>query len=147
MIYNDISEVQLPQQFKYGSQQDIVVRSYYQFTADNRIYFDAHHYRDLIDHEYRLTIDIQSPVNAYGLAIDFFDIDEIYYQYIHPKLDGQLINNTLILMNTTAENIANWLWEQFKHHLPSGHHICRLELAETAQHSVILDSRLNYKRV
>ncbi|WP_281673342.1 6-carboxytetrahydropterin synthase [Staphylococcus auricularis] len=38
----------------------------------------------------------------------------------------QLLNETLPNFNTTAENLALWLWDTFEHHLPEGNHVYRL---------------------
>lgn len=137
-MYNDINEVSEPSNFIFHK-APVIIKSQYMFTCDNRIYFSETDYRDLIDHTYHFTLEVESPINTYGLAIDFFDIDDIFYQYIFPQLEGALLNNTLPDMNTTAENIVAWLWKQFEAHLPEENHVHRIELAETDQHSVVLE--------
>ena len=83
-------------------------------------------------------IDVLSPIGDYGLGLDFNEVDAIYNKVIEPKLNHQLINETLPDMNTT-ENIAMWIWDEFEQHLPGEHCMYALQLFETDRHGVSLN--------
>lgn len=135
---NRFDHVQPPKQFKYKEGQTIL-KQQYDFVCDNRIYFSETIYRDLPQHAYRLYVDVLSPIGDYGLGLDFNDIDAIYSKVIEPKLNHQLINETLPDMNTTAENIAMWIWDEFEQHLPEQNDMYELQLFETDRHGVSLN--------
>ncbi|MGA4514264.1 6-carboxytetrahydropterin synthase [Staphylococcus caledonicus] len=42
-------------------------------------------------------------------------------------------------MNTTAENITMWIWDEFESQLPEGCQMHNLELFETERHGVSLN--------
>ncbi|WP_210125321.1 6-carboxytetrahydropterin synthase [Staphylococcus sp. GDY8P85P] len=135
---NRFDHVQPPKQFKYKEGQTIL-KQQYDFVCDNRIYYSETLYRDLNNHSYRLYVDVLSPIGDYGLGLDFNDIDAIYSKVIEPKLNHQLINETLPDMNTTAENIAMWIWDEFEQHLPEQNYMHELQLFETDRHGVSLN--------
>lgn len=130
-----------PQHFQYKS-GDVVLKQNYQFTCDNRIYFTATQFKDLQQHSYNLYVDVISPINKFGMAMDFNDIDRIYEAFIKPKLHHQLLNDTLPSFNTTSENIAQWLWDEFNKHLPQGNKMYQLQLFETPRHGVYLNQAM-----
>lgn len=134
----DLSHIQPPTQFKYKAGQTILKQSY-EFKCDNRIYFSETVHQDLFDHSYRLYVDVLSPIGNFGLGIDFNKVDAIYNDFIKPKVEGQIINETLPNMNTTAENIAMWIWDEFERHLPENNHMYELQLFETDRHGVSLN--------
>jgi len=45
-------------------------------------------------------------------------------------------------MNTTAENIAIWIWEQFEKRLPKESQLKKLEFFETASQGLVLTANL-----
>lgn len=135
---NRFDHVRPPKQFKYKEGQTIL-KQQYDFVCDNRIYFSETIYRDLHNHSYRLYVNVLSPIGDYGLGLDFNDIDAIYSKVIEPKLNHQLINETLPDMNTTAENIAMWIWDEFEQHLPEQNDMYELQLFETDRHGVSLN--------
>ncbi|HJG54243.1 MAG TPA: 6-carboxytetrahydropterin synthase, partial [Staphylococcus arlettae] len=65
-------------------------------------------------------------------------VDKIYKQYLAQYLDKQLLNETLPEMNTTAENIAFWIWEQFELNLPTGNTLKKLNFYENATQGLVL---------
>ncbi|PTF13748.1 6-pyruvoyl trahydropterin synthase family protein [Staphylococcus devriesei] len=134
----DFSHIEVPKHFQYRS-GDTILKQSYDFICDNRIYFSEEVYRDLSQHPYRLYVDILSPIGKYGLGLDFNDVDATYKQHIEPKLHHQLLNDTLPHMNTTAENIAMWIWDEFESQLPEGCQMYNLELFETERHGVSLN--------
>ena len=133
--------IQPPGQFKYRDGQ-VLIKNYYEFTCDNRIYFTNTAHKDLEDQQYQFNIEILSDIDKYGLALDFNEVDKLYQKEIEPYLDGQLVNDTLPEMNTTAENIAIWIWEQFEKNLPKNNQLQKLEIFETASQGIVLTASL-----
>ncbi|EPZ43307.1 6-carboxytetrahydropterin synthase QueD [Alicyclobacillus acidoterrestris] len=82
--------------------------------------FDAAHHlhlyegkcKNLHGHTYRLVITVSGFINEIGLVIDFADLKRIYQTTIEEKLDHQYLNEVLPPMNTSAENMIVWMWEQ-----------------------------------
>ena len=99
---NRFNYIQPPNQFKYREGRT-VLKQQYDFKCDNRIYFSEDIFRDLHNHSYRLYVDVLSPIGDYGLGLDFNEVDAIYNKVIEPKLNHQLINETLPDMNTTLK--------------------------------------------
>ena len=99
---NRFNHIQPPNQFKYREGRT-VLKQQYDFKCDNRIYFSEDIFRDLHNHSYRLYVDVLSPIGDYGLGLDFNEVDAIYNKVIEPKLNHQLINETLPDMNTTLK--------------------------------------------
>src|SRR5699024_12420798 len=111
-------------------------------TCDNRIYFSQTAHKDLANQHYKFDIEILSEIDDTGLALDFNEVDKIYNQKIATYLDGQLVNETLPSMNTTAENIAFWIWEQFDRLLPENNKLQRLEFFETDTQGLVITSEM-----
>ena len=60
-------------------------------------------------HNWIITIHCKSPVlTDYGMIVDFTKIK----QTIHDKLDHKFINEVLLDVNPTAENIAKWVCDK-----------------------------------
>ena len=66
------------------------------------------------------------------------EVNKIYNEYIAPYLDKQLVNETLPTMNTTAENIALWIWDQFDRALPKGNKLEKLTFFENETQGLVL---------
>ncbi|WP_261130722.1 6-carboxytetrahydropterin synthase QueD [Bacillus sp. Marseille-Q3570] len=106
--------------------------------------FDAAHHlhcyegkcKSLHGHTYKLVITISGYVDDIGLTIDFGEIKQIFKEEIDSKLDHRYLNEVLPNMNTTAENMIVWIWEQLekrleKHYQERGTRIEELKLYET----------------
>lgn len=133
--------IEPPTQFQYRKGQ-VLIKNFFEFTCDNRIYFTNTVHKGLADQQYKFNIEILSDIDKYGLALDFNEVDKLYQKEIEPYLDGQLVNDTLPEMNTTAENIAIWIWEQFTKHLPNEHQLQKLEFFETSSQGLVLTANL-----
>lgn len=133
----NINVIQPPAEFKYFNGK-VTIHKNYEFTCDNRIFFSNTAFKDLENHRYTFNLEILSMVNDSGLATDFHLIDKIYADYIAVKLDNCLLNETLPEMNTTAENIAYWLFEQFVKHLPAGDELLKITLYETDKQGITI---------
>ncbi|MBF7024982.1 6-pyruvoyl trahydropterin synthase family protein [Staphylococcus kloosii] len=134
---SDIKNVHPPEQFKYKNAA-VRIKNYFQFTCDNRIYFSKTKHIDLTNHLYKFDVEILSPIDELGLALDFNEVNKIYNENIAPYLDNQLVNETLPTMNTTAENIALWIWDQFARALPEGDKLEKLTFYENKAQGLVL---------
>ncbi|MCR8631136.1 6-carboxytetrahydropterin synthase QueD [Paenibacillus radicis (ex Xue et al. 2023)] len=103
----DISKDQL----KYHDKEVLVSK---EFTFDS-----AHHLhcyegkcKSLHGHTYKLQVIMRGKVDERGISIDFGDIKRIAKERIMDLLDHRYLNDVLPLMNTTAENMVVWMYEQ-----------------------------------
>lgn len=135
---NPLEHIQQPQHTAYY-EKDILLNLTFTFTTNNRIFFPNGKHKDLFNHNYKFDISIKSPVDAYGLAIDFFQIERDYNEKIAPLLNAPILNESLPEMNTTVENIAYFIWKQFENILDQTSAVQALTLYETENHSVTLD--------
>ncbi|KIL38239.1 6-pyruvoyl tetrahydrobiopterin synthase [Gordoniibacillus kamchatkensis] len=117
MEYEIPSQVQIlgqhihEHQLKYHNKTVLVSK---EFTFDS-----AHHLhnyegkcKSLHGHTYKLQVVMSGKVDARGLAIDFADIKRIAKERVIDKLDHRYLNEVLPPMNTTAENMVVWMYEQ-----------------------------------
>jgi 6-pyruvoyltetrahydropterin/6-carboxytetrahydropterin synthase len=100
-----------PNQLKYHNKEVLVSK---EFTFDS-----AHHLhcyegkcKSLHGHTYKLQVVMRGRVDERGIAIDFADIKRIAKERILDRLDHRYLNEVLPLMNTTAENMVVWMYEQ-----------------------------------
>ncbi|MEB2627702.1 6-carboxytetrahydropterin synthase QueD [Peribacillus frigoritolerans] len=98
-------------QLKYTNKRVLVSK---EFTFDA-----AHHLHDyegkcknLHGHTYRVIFGLSGYTDSRGLMIDFGDIKDIWKNEIEIHLDHRYLNETLPLMNTTAENMVVWIYEK-----------------------------------
>lgn len=119
-------------------EKDILIKMHFTFTTNNRIFFPNGKHKDLYDHTYQFDISIKSPVDAYGLAIDFYKIEKDYSAHIAPMLNAPILNESLPQMNTTVENIAYYIWQRFEEIIDKGE-VYQLTVYETKHHSVTLE--------
>jgi 6-pyruvoyltetrahydropterin/6-carboxytetrahydropterin synthase len=107
--------------------------------------FDAAHHlhcyegkcKSLHGHTYKLVITVSGYVNDIGITVDFGDIKSLFKEEVDSKLDHRYLNDVLPNMNTTAENMIVWTWEQLDRRLQAdeykelGTRIEELKLYET----------------
>lgn len=115
---------------------------YKQFTFDAAHFLpnvpEGHKCRAMHGHTYHLTVFISGPVlPTAGWVIDFSDVKAVCKPVIN-RLDHKLLNEIPGLANPTAENLARWLWEEFKHNMPG---LQRIELKETPTSGVIYEGQ------
>jgi 6-pyruvoyltetrahydropterin/6-carboxytetrahydropterin synthase len=103
----DIHEHQL----KYHNKTVLVSK---EFTFDSAHHLHAYDgkCKSLHGHTYKLQVVMSGKVDARGLAIDFGDIKRIAKQRVIDRLDHRYLNDVLPPMNTTAENMVVWMYEQ-----------------------------------
>ena len=67
---------------------------------------------NLHGHTYRLVICISGYMDEHGFVMDFNELEAICQKVILSKVDHQYLNDLFPDMNTTAENLVGWIWEQ-----------------------------------
>jgi 6-pyruvoyltetrahydropterin/6-carboxytetrahydropterin synthase len=107
ILGQDIHEHQL----RYHRKNVLVSK---EFTFDS-----AHHLhcydgkcKNLHGHTYKLQVIMRGKVDSRGIAIDFGDIKRIAKERVIDRLDHRYLNEVLPPMNTTAENMVVWMYEQ-----------------------------------
>ncbi|WP_214876317.1 6-carboxytetrahydropterin synthase QueD [Exiguobacterium sp. CH10] len=89
--------------------------------------FDAAHHlfdydgkcRALHGHTYKLQMGVSGFLDNRGMTLDFGDLKKIFKEELEPYLDHRYLNESLPYMNTTAENMCYWVFEQLATHLPN----------------------------
>lgn len=129
-----------PDQLKYHNKRIGVVKEF-TFDAAHHIYeYDGKCVR-LHGHTYRLVLHVSGHPNAIGMVMDFGEIKRIYKERIESRLDHHYLNEIMPPMNTTAENIIVWIWEELSKGLQESNPSVRLEeltLYETPKSYVYL---------
>ncbi|WP_416151794.1 6-carboxytetrahydropterin synthase QueD [Salipaludibacillus sp. HK11] len=98
-------------QLKYHSKR-VMVSKEFTFDAAHHLHCYEGKCKNLHGHTYKVIFAISGFVDSTGLMIDFGDIKEIWKNEIEIHLDHRYINETLPAMNTTAENMVVWIYEQ-----------------------------------
>lgn len=116
-----------PEQLKYHNYPVLVTK---EFTFDS-----AHHLhcydgkcKNLHGHTYKVVFGVLGRTDERGISIDFGDIKRIWKDSIEPRLDHQYLNETLPPMNTTAENMVVWIFEQMSKHIGWDYKYCDVQL-------------------
>lgn len=109
LLGTDIQERQL----RYHNRRVLVSK---EFTFDS-----AHHLhiyegkcKSLHGHTYKLQLILSGKMDERGIAIDFTEMKRIAKERILDKLDHRYLNEVLPPMNTTAENMVVWMYEQIE---------------------------------
>lgn len=105
----DITEDQL----KYH-QRRVLVSKEFTFDAAHHLHAYEGKCKNLHGHTYKVVFGISGNTNKIGITIDFSTLKRIWREQIEPFLDHRYLNETLPMMNTTAENIVVWLFEQME---------------------------------
>lgn len=100
-------------------QKRVLVSKEFTFDAAHHLHCYEGKCKNLHGHTYKVIFGISGFVDEIGLTIDFGEIKEIWKQHIEIYLDHRYLNETLPPMNTTAENMVVWLFEQMENHLQS----------------------------
>lgn len=96
---------------KYHNRRVAVTKSF-SFDAAHRLDQYEGKCKFLHGHTYRLEITVSGRPNEIGMVIDFADLKAIFKSEIEAKMDHRYLNEVLPQMNTTAENMIVWIWEQ-----------------------------------
>jgi len=108
-IDHDIQKSEL----KYHNKRVTISKSF-TFDASHHLHCYEGKCKNLHGHTYRVTLTVSGYLNDLGLVIDFSELKAIWKSKIEIYLDHQYLNETLPNMNTTAENIVVWLYEQWQ---------------------------------
>ncbi|MEX0139194.1 6-carboxytetrahydropterin synthase QueD [Bacillus nitratireducens] len=111
-------DIQL-EQLKYHNKR-VMVSKEFTFDAAHHLHCYEGKCKNLHGHTYKVVFGISGYVNDIGLAIDFGDIKEIWKNEIEIYLDHRYLNETLPVMNTTAENMVVWIYEKMAEALIKG---------------------------
>lgn len=90
----------------------VLVSKEFTFDAAHHLHCYEGKCKNLHGHTYKVVFGISGFTDERGLMIDFGDIKEIWKEKIEIHLDHRYLNETLPLMNTTAENIVVWIYEK-----------------------------------
>ncbi len=107
-------------QLKYHSKR-VLVSKEFTFDAAHHLHCYEGKCKNLHGHTYRVVFGISGFTDARGLTIDFGEIKSIWKEKIELYLDHRYLNQTLPLMNTTAENIVVWIYERMEEALKQSH--------------------------
>jgi len=111
-------DIQL-EQLKYHNKR-VMVSKEFTFDAAHHLHCYEGKCKNLHGHTYKVVFGISGYVNDIGIAIDFGDIKEIWKNEIEIYLDHRYLNETLPVMNTTAENMVVWIYEKMAEALTKG---------------------------
>jgi len=100
-------------ELKYHNKRVTISKSF-TFDASHHLHCYEGKCKNLHGHTYRVTLTVSGYLNDVGLVIDFSELKAIWKSKIEIYLDHQYLNETLPNMNTTAENIVVWLYEQWQ---------------------------------
>jgi 6-pyruvoyltetrahydropterin/6-carboxytetrahydropterin synthase len=90
----------------------VLVSKEFSFDAAHHLHCYEGKCKNLHGHTYRVIFGLSGFTDDRGLMIDFGDIKEIWKNKIEIHVDHRYLNETLPLMNTTAENMVVWMYEQ-----------------------------------
>jgi len=119
MSFNIPKKVQLlgediqSSQLKYH-QKRVLVSKEFTFDSAHHLHCYEGQCQNLHGHTYRLQVAMSGYTDYRGLTIDFSDMKRIVKQCVIERLDHQYLNEVLPLMNTTAENMVVWIYEQLE---------------------------------
>ena len=98
-------------QLKYHAKR-VLVSKEFTFDAAHHLHCYDGKCKNLHGHTYRVIFGLSGYTDERGLMIDFGDIKTIWKEKIEIYLDHRYLNETLPLMNTTAENMVVWIYEK-----------------------------------
>lgn len=113
---------------------DVVKR--FQFEAAHRLLNvpEGHKCGRLHGHSYGVEIHVRGEVGEEsGWVMDFADIGKAFLPYLE-QLDHSYLNEIDGLANSTAENVARWIWQRLKPELPG---LCKVVVQETCATSCV----------
>jgi len=104
------------EQLRYH-QKRVLVSKEFTFDAAHHLHEYEGKCKNLHGHTYKVVLGISGLPNEIGIVIDFSDIKRIWKEQIEIYLDHRYLNETLPPMNTTAENMVVWMFEQLEQQL------------------------------
>jgi 6-pyruvoyltetrahydropterin/6-carboxytetrahydropterin synthase len=141
----------LPSQLKYHNKR-VAVTKEFTFDAAHHLHLYEGKCKSLHGHTYKLVITISGYLNDIGICIDFGEIKRLFKECIEAKLDHRYLNEVLPPMNTSAENMIYWMWQELEKALQElqdqvkGIRLEELKLYETPTSSVTLKREWVYEK-
>ncbi|WP_027415097.1 6-carboxytetrahydropterin synthase QueD [Aneurinibacillus terranovensis] len=105
-----------PEELRYHHRR-VALTKEFTFDAAHHLHLYEGKCKSLHGHTYKLVMTVSGFVNEIGICIDFSEMKKIYEDTIKAKLDHRYLNEVLPPMNTTAENMIVWIWEEMDHRL------------------------------
>jgi 6-pyruvoyltetrahydropterin/6-carboxytetrahydropterin synthase len=102
-----------PEQLRYH-QKAVLLTKEFVFDSAHHLYEYDGKCKSLHGHTYKLTVTLKGKPDARGIVIDFGDIKRITHERVVDRMDHQYLNAMLPPMNTTAENMVVWIYEQIQ---------------------------------
>lgn len=106
------------EQLRYH-QRRVLVSKEFTFDAAHHLHAYEGKCKNLHGHTYKVVFGVSGLPNDIGITVDFGAIKTIWKEEIEGFLDHRYLNETLPLMNTTAENMVVWLFERMENALQS----------------------------
>ncbi|ANS73575.1 6-pyruvoyl tetrahydrobiopterin synthase [Paenibacillus yonginensis] len=100
-------------QLRYHNRR-VLVSKEFTFDAAHHLHAYEGKCKNLHGHTYIVVFGISGLPDETGITVDFGVIKEIWKNEIEGYLDHRYLNETLPPMNTTAENMVVWLYEQME---------------------------------
>ncbi|WP_433945784.1 6-carboxytetrahydropterin synthase QueD [Paenibacillus sp. SN-8-1] len=122
-------------QLRYHNRR-VLVSKEFTFDAAHHLHAYEGKCKNLHGHTYKAVIGISARPDDTGITADFGLIKEIWKTRMETYLDHRYLNETLPPMNTTAENMVVWLYEQMEEALLSDEY-----------NSLICDGRTEFIRL
>ena len=145
MMSNDVSERLLQfgvdidaSRLRYHDKWVLVTKEF-TFDAAHHLYDYEGNCSHLHGHTYRLQVSVRGPLDDHGMVMDFADLKRAVQQSVLEKVDHHYLNAVLPTMNTTAENMVVWIFEQISSFLHDANQqavVERIILWETPTSSV-----------
>ncbi|HYF94303.1 MAG TPA: 6-carboxytetrahydropterin synthase QueD [Symbiobacteriaceae bacterium] len=86
----------------------------FSFDAAHRLEDYVGKCNNLHGHTYRLELTVRGRPDHRGIVLDFGDLKQIFKEHYEPILDHQYLNDSLPMVNTTAENLAIWFFDYWE---------------------------------
>lgn len=97
-------------ELRYHSKR-VLISKEFTFDASHHLHCYEGKCKNLHGHTYKVILGISGVTDETGLVMDFADLKAIWKEELEIHLDHRYLNETLPKMNTTAENIVVWIYE------------------------------------
>ena len=85
---------------------------------------DDHICKRMHGHTFNITVYVNGEIDKItGFVMDFYDIDTLFNEKIHSKIDHKVLNDVEELDNPTSEHLAKWIWDNLINHISGLHKI------------------------
>lgn len=114
------------EQLRYHRKR-VLVNKEFTFDAAHHLHAYEGKCKNLHGHTYKVIFGISGIPREDGIVLDFDDIKSIWKEHIESYLDHRYLNETLPPMNTTAENMVVWIYEQMNNALQKSPYTNQIE--------------------